>query len=252
MNPDPTKLLEATGIESPPIGLYDVSDPTPFEPFAEPTHCQFACYEDWLRGESVRIARGAAACQGGGYWVGGVEFTAREDFARTLSTRDGSKSSDELMYQWLENQAPYVMENEYVVIGPLRDDQYEHLKTVTFYVNPDQLSLLLIGAEYHNASVEDHPVTISFGSGCGQMAALFGDLETETAKAVIGATDIGMREHLPPDILAFTVNRPMFRQLCELDEDSFLYKRFWERLRRARQRQREARAGRSDQTGATR
>ena len=252
MNPDPTKLLEATGIESPPIGLYDVSDPRPFEPFAGPTHCQFACYEDWLRGESVRIARGAATCQGGGYWVGGVEFTARENVTRSLSERDGAKSSDELASQWLENQAPYVMKNEFVVIGPLRDDQYKHLKTVTFYVNPDQLSLLLLGAEYHNASVEDHPVTIAFGSGCGQMAALLGDLETETAKAVIGATDIGMREHLPPDILAFTVNRPMFRQLCELDEDSFLYKHFWARLRRARERQREARTGRSDQTGAPR
>ena len=239
MNPDPTRLLEATGIGSPPIGFYDVSDPTPFEPFAEPTRCQFACYEDWLRGESVRIARGEATCRGGGYWVGGVEFTTRENFARTLNQREGFKSADELMYQWLENQPPYVMENEFVVIGPLRDDQYEHLKTVTFYVDPDQLSLLLIGAEYHNASVEDHPVTIAFGSGCGQMATLLGDLETETPKAMLGATDIAMREYLPADILAFTVNRPMFRQLCELDEGSFLYKGFWQRLKRAREKQRD-------------
>ena len=72
MNPDPTKLLEATGIETPPIGFYDVSSPTPFEPFAEPTQCQFACYEDWLRGESV-VSRGAkpparAAATGSAEW----------------------------------------------------------------------------------------------------------------------------------------------------------------------------------------
>jgi hypothetical protein len=86
-------------------------------------------------------------------------------------------------------------------------------------------------------------VTIAFGSGCGQIAALLGDLGTEIPKAMVGATDIAMREHLPPDILAFTVNRPMFRQLCELDEGSFLYKSFWERLRRARDEERRGRNG---------
>ena len=86
-------------------------------------------------------------------------------------------------------------------------------------------------------------MTLAFGSGCGQMAALLGDLGSEIPKAMVGATDIAMREHLPSDILAFTVNRPMFRQLCELDEGSFLYKRFWERLRRARAERRQGRRG---------
>ena len=166
--------------------------------------------------------------------IGGVEFTTRENFAKVLNQREGFKSSDELMCQWLENLKPYMIENRYVVIGPLKDDQYEHLKTVTFYVNPDQLSLLLLGAEYNNASINDNPVITAFGSGCGQMAALFGDFDTDIPKAVIGATDIAMREYLPPDILAFAVNKPMYKQLCELDENSFLYKHFWKRLRKAR------------------
>ncbi len=105
---------------------------------------------------------------------------------------------------------------------------------MTFYVNPDQLSLLILGAEYNNASINDTPVTATFGSGCGQMASLLGDLETDIPKATIGATDIAMREHFPPDILAFSVNLPMYKQLCELDENSFLYKPFWKRLRKAR------------------
>jgi hypothetical protein len=126
------------------------------------------------------------------------------------------------------------MENDYVVIGPLKEEQYQYLKTVTFYVNPDQLSLLLLGTEYHNASIQSPAVT-GFASGCGQMAALFGDLDTDVPKAVIGATDIAMREHLPADVLALTVNKPMFKQLCELDENSFLYKHFWKRLKKLRE-----------------
>jgi hypothetical protein len=233
-SPDPTKLLEIADITTPLVGFYDVPDPQPFEPFARPERCFFACYENWLRGESVWLSEGDASCRGGGYWVGGVEFATREDFAKRLNQREGFKASDELMCQWLENQQPYRIEHGYVVIGPLRDEQYDYLKTVTFLVNPDQLSLLLLGTEYHNADVHAHPAFTGFGSGCGQLAALFGSFDPDVPRAIIGATDIAMREHLPPDILALTVNKPMYRQLCELDEDSFLHKSFWQRLRKAR------------------
>ena len=107
-------------------------------------------------------------------------------------------------------------------------------KTVTFFVNPDQLSLLLLGTEYHNASVHASPTVVAFGSGCGQLAALFSSFAPDIPQAIIGATDIAMRQYVPPDILALTVNKPMYQQLCELGENSFLYKSFWKRLREAR------------------
>jgi hypothetical protein len=40
---------------------------------------------------------------------------------------------------------------------------------------------------------------------------------------------------LSPETLALTVTKPIFEQLCELDEDSFLYKPFWRNLRKARE-----------------
>ena len=64
----------------------------------------------------------------------------------------------------------------------------------------------------------------AFGSGCRQIAALLGDLNSDIPKAVIGATDMAMREHLPADILAFTVNKPMYEQLWDYDEDDFMHK----------------------------
>jgi len=235
MKPDPTELLKIAGIKTPLIGFYDVPDPKPFEPFAGPERCFFACYENWLKGESLRISENDTSCRGGGYWIGGVEFTSLDNFAKGLNQREGFKSSTELMKRWLNNQKPYRIEHQYVVIGPLRDAQDDYLKTITFFVNPDQLSLLLLGTEYHNASVNIHPAFTAFGSGCGQLAALFGNLDQDIPKAIIGATDIAMREHLPPDILALTVNRPMYRQLCALDENSFLYKSFWKRLKTLRE-----------------
>jgi hypothetical protein len=56
-------------------------------------------------------------------------------------------------------------------------------------------------------------------------------------QAVLGATDIAMRQHLPPDILAFSVTIPMFERLCALaaDPKSFLHRPFWKRLTAARE-----------------
>ena len=233
MKPDPTNLLEIAGIETPLIGFYDVPDRKPFEPFAQVKRCIFSCYENWLKGESISIAVGDPICRGGNYWIGGVEFTSRDNLATTLAEREGFKSV-ELMKQWINNQKPYIIEHEYVVIGPLVDEHYDDLKTITFFVNPDQLSLLLLGTEHANASVDVQPTSVAFGSGCGQMAALSANVDPDVPKAMIGATDIAMRQHLPPDILALTVNKPMYEQLCSLDEDSFLYKPFWKRLREAR------------------
>ena len=236
MNPNPQELLDIAGIKTPLIGFYDVPDPLPFEPFSKPKRCFFSSYEDWLQGYSTKVTTGESSCRGGGYWVGGIEWASREEFAHQINAREGFKSTDQLMCEWLENLKPYHIQNGHVVIGPLKEDQYAYLRTVTFYVNPDQLSLLIHGAEYHNASIEKHPVITAFGSGCGQMAALLGDLDTRIPRAAIGATDMAMREHLPPNILAFTVNKPMYRQLCELDESSFLHKHFWQRLMKARKK----------------
>jgi len=246
MQPDPVNLLKISRITIPLIGFYDVSDPEPFRPFAKTERCFYSGYAHWLKGESICISENEASCQGGGYWVGGVPPAwvvkfgepgddVLEKFAKGLNKREGFKSSDELMYRWLKNQKPYKIKNRYVVMGPLKEEQYKHLKTVTFYVNPDQLSLLLIGAEYNNSSINKSPVSAPFGSGCGQMAALLGDPESSEPKAVIGGTDIAMRGNLPPDILALTVNKPMFGQLCELDENSILYKSFWKNLMKNRE-----------------
>ena len=136
------------------------------------------------------------------------------------------------MNQWLDHHNPYRQEHPNILIGRLREDQYEYLKSISFYVNPDQLSALMLGAEY-NKSPNDSPAVIApFGSGCMQLVTLFEDLNI--SQAIIGATDIAARQFLPPDILAFTVTKLMFKQLCELDEKSFLYKPFWKDLRKAR------------------
>ena len=84
--------------------------------------------------------------------------------------------------------------------------------------------MLVIGANYDAAPGDPPAVIAPFGSGCMELAPLFADLDAP--QAVIGSTDVAMRQFLPPDVLAFTVTNPMYERLCALDERSFLEKPF--------------------------
>lgn len=235
-SPDPAHLIEKTGLSIPLIGLYDAPDVGLFEPLTAPKPgkraCVFAFYRQWLDGVTLHITRDNFGCGGAGHWLCGVETRSREEFVRFLVDDEGLKSSPELMAQWLDHHQGYQQEHPNILIGPLREEQYAHLRSVTFYVTPDQLGVLALGAQYHSAPGDPPPVIAPFGSGCMQLVSLFDDLSIP--QALVGATDIAMRHYLPPEVLAFTVTRPMFEQLCALDERSFLYKPFWVNLRRAR------------------
>lgn len=237
MHPDPTNLLSRVGIRIPLIGFYDAPDAFPYDPLVRPEQnkhvCIFAFYDNWLNGEILHITKDNFGCDGAGHHLFGISERSREDFVSFLVDDEGLKSSYDLMNQWLDSRKAYKPEHPNILIGPLREDQYEYLKSITFYVNPDQLSVLMLGAQYNSAPSDLPAVIAPFGSGCMELLPLFEDLSIP--QAMIGATDIAMRQFLPPNILAFTVTKPMFRQLCELNERSFLYKPFWKNLRQARE-----------------
>ncbi len=236
MQPDPTHLLGKIDLDTSLIGFYDAPDPSVFAPLVEPgageRQCVFAFYNQWMRGTTLHITKEKFGCRGARYWLFDVEAMSRESFVKFLADDEGLKASHDLMNQWLDYHKPYRQEHPHILIGPLKENQYEYLKTITFFVNPDQLSLLLLGAQYNHAPGDPPPVIAPFGSGCMELLPLFDDLNVP--QAIIGTTDIAMRRFLPPDIMAFTVTKPLFEQLCALDERSFLYKPFWQRLRKAR------------------
>lgn len=237
MQPDAVRLIKQAGITTPLIGFYDAPEPGPFTPITIPkpgTHtCTFAFYKQWLNGKTLHLTKDNFGCGGAGRCIFGIETRSHENFINFLVDEEGLKSSHDLMNQWIESNKPYLPEHPNILIGPLKANQYQYLKSVTFYVNPDQLGLLMIGSQYYSAPGDPIPVIAPFGSGCMQLMPLFKDLKVP--QAMIGATDIAMRQYLPPNILAFTVTKPLFEQLCALDENSFLYKPFWQRLRISRE-----------------
>jgi hypothetical protein len=151
-----------------------------------------------------------------------------------LCDEEGLRASHELMELWLDSAGRYEPTYDHVLIGPLRPDQFRYLRTVSFYVNADQLSVLSVGASYYSRPDDLPPLLARFGSGCMQLLTLFDD--PEAPQGVIGGLDHAMRIHLEPWMLAFTVTRPMFEMLCRWGEDpkSSLHAKFLDNLVRAR------------------
>lgn len=236
MMPDPRKLVGQMALETPLIGVYDVPDTDGFEPIVAPEPrkhvCVFQFYPNFLKGETLLITRENFGCGGAGSCLCDVRTRTREDYVKFLYEGEGLKCSREVMEKWFDNRRSYSMEHPNLLMGPLREDRYDRVKTVTFFVNPDQLSVLIVGANYCSVPGSPPAVLAPFGSGCMEMLPLFEDLDRP--QAIIGTTDIAMRQYLPPDILAFTVTKPMFGLLCSLDEKSFLFKPFLRNLRKAR------------------
>jgi hypothetical protein len=238
--PDVGRLLEALGTAEPPIGFYDAPDPAPFQPSFDPPAgtgrgaCIFDYRRRWLQGERLHLTRESHMCGGAQRSLCGLQTRSREDFITFLCEDEGLRASRELMAAWIDASHTYQPHHEHLVIGPLVPAQYAWLRTVTFYVNADQLSILQHGAYYNSDPSGPPPVIVPFSSGCGELVAVFDDLDI--AQAAVGSTDIAMRHVLPANLLAFTVTRPMFEQLCALDERSFLGKGFLRRLKKARGR----------------
>jgi hypothetical protein len=231
--PNPDILSRRIDLKIPLIGFYDAPDPRLFAPsvFPNPGECVFSFYGNWLRGETLHITKDHYGCGGAGRWMCGISTRSRKAFIEFLVDDEGLKSSHTLMEQWIDSGRPYRAAYPHLLVGPLKEDQWSYAKSITFFVNPDQLSALMIGAQYESTPKDPLPVIAPFGSGCMELLPFE---NPDIPQAAISTTDIAMRQYIPPEILGFTVTKSMFERLCALDERSFLYKPFLQRLRKAR------------------
>jgi Uncharacterised ArCR, COG2043 len=234
VQPDVSPILEKLSITEPLIGFYDAPDAAPFAPLTVPKgrQCVFKSLSDWRKGTTLHLTEEKHGC--GAMHLLGLEERSREELVEFLCDEEGLKASHELMDLWLDSAPRYHPRHEHLLIGPVRPEQYDHLRSVTFYVNPDQLSVLTAGAIYYSHPDDVTPLIARFGSGCMQLAALFDDLDAP--QALIGALDQAARGDLDRCTLAFTVTKPMFELLCRwaADPRSSLHNRFLDTLLRAR------------------
>ncbi len=83
-----------------------------------------------------------------------------------LCDEEGLKADHELMDLWLDSApALHAGAREPADRAAASADQYEYLRTVTWYVNPDQLSVLTAGAIYYSRPDDINPLDRSVRLG---------------------------------------------------------------------------------------
>jgi uncharacterized protein (DUF169 family) len=122
----------------------------------------------------------------------------------------------------------------FVVAKPLAQlDAAEDIKSITFFVEPDALSALVVLAHYVRPEVEN--VAIPWAAAC-QVIGLFGyrESERERPRALVGLTDLSARKYvrpqLGPHVMSFTVPYSLFLEFEANVEGSFLERETWSHL----------------------
>ncbi len=121
----------------------------------------------------------------------------------------------------------YDVPNEFVVFKPIEkllpEDKPE---VIIFLVNPDQLSGLVVLANYARHGSEN--VTVPWGAGCHSICIIpFNEGKSPNPRGVIGLMDISARKHIEKDILSFSVPYSLYLEMESNVEASFLTTDQW-------------------------
>jgi hypothetical protein len=233
------RLRNYLHLSTPLIALYDTAPTPAFEPLVEPrqTDCCFSYFERWLKGETLVVKQGGPGCPGGHRGLG-LENTTPPFMAHFLTdgvgapAGEGLRASADLAQELLDRARPVQNKSGHVLIGPLRADQWDLVRSVTFFVSPDHLAGVTTLAGYWSSDKDI--VAAPFGSACSSLLRALDEYEEED-HAILGGLDIAMRRHIPDDMLTLTVSPARFAKMLTFQEDSFLNKAWWNDLMRLRQ-----------------
>jgi len=165
-----------------------------------------------------------------------VEGWGDRQFADDFLHGERYLKSADVTRRFLESMPMRDIPAQYVVVKPLglSDPENEDIKSVTLFVDPEQLSALVVLANYTDPDLEN--VAVPWGAGC-QIMGIFAYRELERAhpRALVGMTDLSarlnVRASLVRNVLSFTMPWPLFVKMEQNVEGSFFQRRTWQELR---------------------
>ena len=123
----------------------------------------------------------------------------------------------------------------YLVMKPLGDVDLarENPRSIIFFVDPDQLSALVVLANYGRGDNEN--VMIPHAAGCQAIGIYpYREGESERPRAVVGLTDISarvfIRKQLGGHLMSFAVPLSLYEEMEGNVEGSFLERHSWQDL----------------------
>jgi hypothetical protein len=228
MQPDSSRLRSEIKLEYPEIGFYDAPDMQEiFAPLMDTNSCVFSCFNAWLKGKTLHLTKDNFGCTTCGRVLAGYNGVSKEKLTE-FKESSGAKYTQEIKNALMGSRHAYHNEHANIYIGILRPEAWEYLKTVTLFVDPDQLSSLMTLAYYDCKKGDPPPVVAPFGTACSHFVPAFKDLNVP--QAVIGSTDMMMRRYIPAKVLSFTMTRPMYEKICMRKNSSFNLGEFFQKM----------------------
>jgi uncharacterized protein (DUF169 family) len=124
---------------------------------------------------------------------------------------------------------------DYVVFKPLSevDASAEKPQAVIFFADPDQLSALVVLANYGRGDNEN--VIIPYAAGCQTLGIYpYREAASPKPRGVVGLTDLSarafIRKQLGENLLSFAAPLPLFEEMEADVEGSFLERHTWQSL----------------------
>jgi hypothetical protein len=233
------RLRSTLHLSTPLIALYDTAPSPDFEPLVEPkdTDCCFSYFARWLNGETLVVRKGGPGCPGGHRGLG-LENTSPPFMAHFLTdgvgapAAEGLRATPEIAQAILDQKRPVANQSGHVLVGPLRADKWDAVRSVTFFASPDHLAAVTTLAGYWSGDKDI--VAAPFGSACSSLMSALGEYG-EDDHPILGGLDLAMRRHIPDDMLTLSVSPARFAKMLTFPEESFMYKSWWNELARVRQ-----------------
>jgi hypothetical protein len=243
------RLRGALRLATPIVAVYDAPPSDDFAPTvtAKGHACCFAYFERWRRGETLVIERAgdderftspSRGCPGmqRAFGLGGPHPPWMAHFLTDggggAPSGEGLKATPALAQEYLDRARPPRPSGDHVLLGPLRPGQWERVRAVTLFADPDRLSALMTLAAYWSAGADE--IAAGFSSGCGFM---WRELDAAGRdRAFIGCTDVAMRKYLPPEVLCLTVTPARFARMLDYPPGTFLDRDWWRELLESRGR----------------
>jgi uncharacterized protein (DUF169 family) len=164
-----------------------------------------------------------------------MEAAAGREFADEFLMGERYLQSPELVKRFVDELPIQDNAFPYVVFKPLETVLPDQTipATVVFVANPDQLSALVVLANYSRESLQN--VIIPFGAGC-QTIGIFPFAEGKLAqpRAVVGLTDLSARKYvrnlLGREYFTFAMPWSLFQEMEANVPGSFLERKTWQSL----------------------
>lgn len=203
--------------------------------------CVIAMLSAAAKGRTAVMDRKAVACQGGAIGLGlckeykipgGIEYFLSCGRGEGYPEGECYFKSPEIAKQFADSLPVEDIPYEYVIFKPLPlvDLEKETPTLVCMYANPDQLSALVVLANYFRTPPDN--VMIPMGAGCHSIFIYpYAESKKEQPRAVVGMVDITARPMVDSNVLSFTVPWSMFLEMEENVPGSFFEKHDWKKVR---------------------